>query len=134
MQRVPAHKGMLCHLIKHARPDLVKTIEETQEVETAVVGLGRQGTRHAGLMREFGTTVTAGVAAGRSGQRVHETIPVYDRVYRRTPEYRGGFDLATFHERTGCHSRGYRGWCAAGHAYYRGNTPERCSRYPRRRT
>ncbi len=71
---------MLCHLIKHARPDLVKTIEETQEVETAVVGLGRQGTRHAGLMREFGTTVTAGVAAGRSGQRVHETIPVYDSM------------------------------------------------------
>ena len=71
---------MLCHLIKHARPDLVKTIEKTQEVETAVVGLGGQGTRHAGLMRDFGTTVTAGIASGRGGQRVHETIPVYDNV------------------------------------------------------
>ncbi len=80
MQRVPAHKGMLCHLIKYARPDLVEKIEETQEVETMVVGLGGQGTRHAGLMRDFGTTVTAGVAAGRSGQRVHETIPVYGNV------------------------------------------------------
>ncbi len=80
MGRVPADKGMLCHLIKHARPDLVKTIAETQQVETVVVGLGRQGTRHAGLMRDFGTTVTAGVAVGRGGQRVHETIPVYDNV------------------------------------------------------
>ncbi|MCK4721277.1 hypothetical protein KAU08_11480, partial [bacterium] len=80
MQRVPAHKGMLCHLIRHARPDLVKSIEVTQTVETAVVGLGRQGTRHAGLMRDFGTTVTAGIAPGRGGQRIHETIPVYDTV------------------------------------------------------
>jgi len=80
MQRIPAHKGMLCHMIKTARPDLVKTIEKTQEIETIVVGLGRQGTRHAGLMQEFGTTVTAGIAAGRGGQRIHETIPVYDTV------------------------------------------------------
>jgi succinyl-CoA synthetase alpha subunit len=71
---------MLCHLIRHARPDLVKSIEDTQTVETAVVGLGRQGTRHAGLMRDFGTTVTAGIAPGRGGQRIHETIPVYDTV------------------------------------------------------
>jgi len=78
--RIPAHKGMLCHLIKYARPDLVKKIEETQEIETIVVGLGRQGTRHAGMMKEFGTTVTAGVASGRGGQRVHEVIPVYDTV------------------------------------------------------
>ncbi len=80
MGRVPADKGMLCHLIKHARPDLVKTIAKTQEVETIVVGLGGQGTRHAGLMRDFGTTVTGGIAAGRGGQRIHETIPVYDNV------------------------------------------------------
>ncbi|MCX6645429.1 MAG: hypothetical protein NTY09_03600 [bacterium] len=80
MQRVPAHKGMLCHLIKHARPDLVKKIEEAQEVETIVVGLGGQGTRHAGLMRDFGTTVTGGIAPGRGGQRIHETIPVYDSI------------------------------------------------------
>jgi succinyl-CoA synthetase alpha subunit len=71
---------MLCHLIQYARPDLVEVIAETQRIETAVVGLGRQGTRHAGLMREFGTTVTAGIAPGRGGQRIHEVIPVYDSV------------------------------------------------------
>ena len=80
MQRIPAHQGMLCHLIKHARPDLVDVIAETQTVETIIVGLGGQGTRHAGLMRDFGTTVTAGIAPGRGGQRVQETIPVYDTV------------------------------------------------------
>jgi succinyl-CoA synthetase alpha subunit len=80
MQRVPAHQGMLCHLIRHARPDLVQHIADTQRVETLIVGLGSQGTRHAGLMRDFGTTVTAGIAPGRGGQRVHETIPVYDTV------------------------------------------------------
>jgi succinyl-CoA synthetase alpha subunit len=80
MQRIPAHRGMLCHLIKAARPDLVRKIEQTQQIETIVVGLGNQGTRHAGLMQEFGTTVTAGIAAGRGGQRIHETIPVYDTV------------------------------------------------------
>ncbi|UCF04039.1 MAG: hypothetical protein JSV33_08775 [bacterium] len=79
-KRIPAHEGMLCHFIKHARPDLVKTIKRTQKIETIVVGLGRQGTRHAGLMQEFGTTVTAGIAPGRGGQRIHETIPVYDTV------------------------------------------------------
>jgi succinyl-CoA synthetase alpha subunit len=71
---------MLCHLINYARPDLVKKIEQTQQIETIVVGLGRQGTRHAGLMQDFGTTVTAGIASGRGGQRIHETIPVYDTV------------------------------------------------------
>ena len=44
---------MLCHLMNHARPDLVKKAEQTQTIETIVVGLGRQGTRHAGLMREL---------------------------------------------------------------------------------
>jgi succinyl-CoA synthetase alpha subunit len=80
IKRIPAHEGMLCHFIKHARPDLVKKIEKTQTIETIVVGLGEQGTRHAGLMQEFGTTITAGIAPGRGGQRIHETIPVYDTV------------------------------------------------------
>jgi succinyl-CoA synthetase alpha subunit len=80
MQRIPVHQGVLCHLLKKARPDLAKTIEKTQEIETIVVGLGRQGTRHAGLMKDFGTTVTAGIAPGQGGQRIHETIPVYDTV------------------------------------------------------
>jgi succinyl-CoA synthetase alpha subunit len=88
MGRVPAHEGLLCHLIKHARPDLVARIAETQQIETIVVGLGRQGTRHAGMMRDFGTTVTAGIAAGRGGQRIHETIPVYDNVADCLSEHR----------------------------------------------
>ncbi len=87
MGRVPAHKGLLCHLIKHARPDLVDRIAETQQIQTIVVGLGRQGTRHAGLMRDFGTTMTAGIAAGRGGQRIHETIPVYDSVAECVKEH-----------------------------------------------
>ena len=78
--RIAAQQGMFCHLIKYARPDLVQIIEQTQTIETVVVGLGRQGTRHAGLMQDFGTNVTAGVAPGKGGQRVHETIPVYDSI------------------------------------------------------
>ena len=80
MKRIAASEGMLCHLIGRVRPDLVEVIADTGRVETAVVGLGRQGTRHALLMRDFGTTVVAGVAAGRGGQRVGETIVVYDTI------------------------------------------------------
>lgn len=85
--RIPVHEGMLCHLIKYARPDLVDIIRETQQIETMVIGLGRQGTRHAGLMQEFGTTVTAGIAAGRGGQRLHEVIPIFDNVAECLEEY-----------------------------------------------
>jgi succinyl-CoA synthetase alpha subunit len=80
MKRIPAHKGMFAHMIKTARPDLIEQIEKDQEIQTMIIGLGKQGTRHAGMMRDFGTTVTAGVAAGKGGQRIHETIPVYDNV------------------------------------------------------
>ncbi|MHC4860839.1 MAG: hypothetical protein ACYTDY_12205, partial [Planctomycetota bacterium] len=80
MQPIAAHEGLLAHLIRSVRPDLYETVERTGRVETAVIGLGGQGTRHAGLMQKFGTNVAAGVAPGRGGERVQETIPVYDGV------------------------------------------------------
>ena len=80
MKRLPAEKGMLHYLISKVRSDTGRTIEKSGTIETVVVGLGAQGTRHAGLMQEFGTNVTAGIAPGRGGTRIHETIPVYDTV------------------------------------------------------
>ncbi len=84
MERLHASEGLLCHLIEQRgaprRPDLAQHIKETGEVETIVIGLGAQGTRHAGLMQEFGTLIKAGIAPGRGGTRVQETIPVYDTV------------------------------------------------------
>ncbi|WP_287585441.1 citrate/2-methylcitrate synthase, partial [Candidatus Borrarchaeum sp.] len=53
-------------------------ISQTKTIETVIVGLGRQGTRHAKLMHDYGTTITCGVAPGKGGTRVHETIPVYE--------------------------------------------------------
>ena len=80
MLKIPAHEGLLCHLIRSVRPELAAKIGETRRIETAVVGLGRQGTRHSSLMQEYGTHVSAGIAPGRGGQRIHETIPVYDSI------------------------------------------------------
>jgi succinyl-CoA synthetase alpha subunit len=77
---IPTSDGMLAYLVRQRRPDLADRIAETGRIETAVIGLGRQGTRHAGLMRAFGTTVTAAVAPEAGLRRVHETIPVYDTV------------------------------------------------------
>ncbi|MBA7670878.1 hypothetical protein ES703_79025 [subsurface metagenome] len=71
---------MLYYLIERTRPNLAKQISSSARVETIVIGLGKQGTKHAGLMQDFGTTVTAGVAPGREGSRIHEVIPVYDNV------------------------------------------------------
>ncbi len=73
-------EGMLAYLVGRTRPKLARSIARTGRIETAVIGLGRQGTRHAGIMKEFGTQVTAGVAPGKGGSRVHETIPVYETV------------------------------------------------------
>ncbi len=72
--------GMLYFLIKAIRPRLAQKIEETERIETLVIGLGGQGEKHAGLMQSYGTHVAACVAPGRGGTRVHETIPVYDTV------------------------------------------------------
>lgn len=73
-------QGMLAYLVGRTRPELAERIASEGRIETAVIGLGRQGARHAGLMREYGTAVTAGVAPGKGGTRTQETIPVYDSV------------------------------------------------------
>lgn len=80
MKRIDPTEGMLYFMVEKIRPVLAKRIKETRTLETAVVGLGGQGTKHAELMREFGTIVTAGIAPGRGGTRVHEVIPVYDNI------------------------------------------------------
>ncbi|UCG89661.1 MAG: hypothetical protein JSU57_04080, partial [Candidatus Heimdallarchaeota archaeon] len=80
MKRIPVDQGALYFLIKKIRPELATNIQKTNKIETIIIGLGRQGTKHAGLMKEFGTNVTAGVSVGRGGTRIHEIIPVYDRV------------------------------------------------------
>jgi len=80
MENVRADQGLLYHLIQQLRPELAKHIKEKGKIDTIVVGLGREGTRHAGLMQDFGTRIVAGIAPGRGGTRVHEIIPVYDTV------------------------------------------------------
>ena len=79
-QSIRADQGLLYHIISQIRPALAKHIKATGEIDTIVVGLGREGTRHAGLMRDFGTRIVAGIAPGEGGARVHETIPVYDTI------------------------------------------------------
>ncbi|MHA2244516.1 MAG: hypothetical protein ACXADY_06065, partial [Candidatus Hodarchaeales archaeon] len=80
MKRISVDQGVLYYLIKKIRPELASYIQKKKEIETVIIGLGGQGTKHAGLMRDFGTNVTAGVSLGRGGTRIHEIIPVYDRV------------------------------------------------------
>jgi succinyl-CoA synthetase alpha subunit len=80
MKRIPADQGVLYFLIKQLRPELAAYIDKTKTIETVIIGLGTQGTKHAGLMQDFGTNVTAGVSVGRGGTRIHEIIPVYDRI------------------------------------------------------
>ena len=80
MPSVRADQGLLYHLILQLRPELAKHIKETGEIDTIVVGLGREGTRHAGLMQDYGTRIVGGIASGEGGTRIHETIPVYDTV------------------------------------------------------
>ena len=87
MTTLPIADGMLAWLVRERRPDLARRIAETGRIETAVIGLGRQGTRHAGLMREFGTTVTAAVSPEAGLKVVHETIPVYPTVAAMLAEH-----------------------------------------------
>jgi succinyl-CoA synthetase alpha subunit len=77
-EKLKPDQGLLYYLIKETRPELAEQITKAKTIETMIVGLGRQGTRHAQLMMEYGTNVTCGVAPGRGGTKVHETIPVYD--------------------------------------------------------
>ncbi|MFA5102252.1 MAG: citrate/2-methylcitrate synthase [Candidatus Thermoplasmatota archaeon] len=80
MRIVPPDQGMLYYIIEKKRPDLAKKIKQSGVIETVVIGLGGQGTRHAELMQQYGTTITAGIAPGRGGTRLLETIPVYDTI------------------------------------------------------
>ena len=87
IQKIPADQGLLYNLIKQLRPELAAHIQASGEIDTIVVGLGREGTRHAGLMQDFGTRIVAGIAPGRGGSRIHETIPVYDTVAECLKDY-----------------------------------------------
>ncbi len=80
MKFVTPDQGMLYFIIESKRPDLAKKIKQTGIIDTVVIGLGGQGTRHAELMQQYGTTITAGIAPGRGGTRLLETIPVYDTI------------------------------------------------------
>jgi len=79
-EKVNATEGMLYYIVQKIRPKLAKKIKDINKLETMIIGLGRQGTKHAGLMEDFGTNVKAGVASGKGGRRIHETIPVYNTV------------------------------------------------------
>jgi len=85
--RINAAEGMLFYIVKKTRPDLAEKIKETGKLETMIIGLGGQGTKHAGLMHDFGTTISAGVAPGKGGRRVHEVIPVYNTVQEALDEH-----------------------------------------------
>ena len=80
LERLDADQGLLYYFIKQVRPELAEKISKTKTIETMIVGLGRQGTRHAQLMMEYGTNVTCGVAPGKGGTKVHEKIPVYENA------------------------------------------------------
>ena len=41
---------------------------------------GKQATFHTNIMKEYGTNVVAGVTPGRSGEKVLDTIPVFNTV------------------------------------------------------
>ncbi len=85
--RINATEGMLYYIIKKIRPDLAEKIAAEGSLETMIIGLGGQGSKHAGLMSDFGTRVAAGVAPGKGGRRVHEVIPVYESVAEALEEH-----------------------------------------------
>ncbi|MHA1983628.1 MAG: citrate/2-methylcitrate synthase [Candidatus Hodarchaeales archaeon] len=78
LKPIQLDQGLLFYLINRGRPDIGKNIKEKNEINTLLVGLGRQGTRHAQLMTEYGTKITCGVHPGREGTKLLETIPVYN--------------------------------------------------------
>jgi len=78
--RIKATDGFLFHLVRKLRPGLADRVAKSGRLDTIILGLGGQGTKHAGLMHDFGTSVVAGVAPGGAGMRVHEVIPVFDSV------------------------------------------------------
>jgi succinyl-CoA synthetase alpha subunit len=86
-EKINATDGMLFYIVNKIRPELGRRVAETNELETLIIGLGGQGSKHAGLMHGFGTTVAAGVAPGKGGSRVQEVIPVYDTVKEALKEH-----------------------------------------------
>lgn len=78
--RIRATEGMLFHLVGRLRPELAARVSKSGRLDTIILGLGGQGSKHAGLMHDFGTSVVAGVTPGGAGTRVHEVIPVFDTV------------------------------------------------------
>lgn len=71
-------EGLLFHLIEHSRTEVAGSIKASGRIETAVIGLGSHGLRHAGLMQSYGTTITAGVSS--TGDRILGSVPVYQNV------------------------------------------------------
>ena len=86
-EKINATDGMLFHIIKKIRPRLAERVAASGRLDTIILGLGGQGSKHAGLMHDFGTSVVAGVAPGAGGTRVHEVIPVFDSVKECLEEY-----------------------------------------------
>jgi succinyl-CoA synthetase alpha subunit len=78
--RIKATDGFLFFLVRKLRPALAERVAKSGRLDTIILGLGGQGTKHAGLMHDFGTSIVAGIAPGGAGRRVHEVIPVYDTV------------------------------------------------------
>ncbi len=78
--RIRAVDGMLFHIVRKLRPELAGRVAKSGRLDTVILGLGGQGSKHAGLMHDFGTSIVAGVAPGGAGTRVHEVIPVFDSV------------------------------------------------------
>lgn len=85
--RIKATDGFLFHLVRRLRPALADRVAKSGRLDTIILGLGGQGSKHAGLMLDFGTSVAAGVAPGGAGTRVHEVIPVFDTVHDCLEEF-----------------------------------------------
>lgn len=85
--RIKATDGMLFHLVRKFRPALAERVARSGRLDTIILGLGGQGSKHAGLMHDFGTSIVAGVAPGGAGTRVHEVIPVFDTVHDCLEEF-----------------------------------------------
>lgn len=85
--KIKATEGMLFHLVRKLRPELAGRVAKTGRLDTIILGLGGQGSKHAGLMHDFGTSIVAGVAPGGAGTRVHEVIPVFDSVEECLAEF-----------------------------------------------
>ncbi len=85
--KIKATDGFLFHLVRKLRPALAERVAKSGRLDTIILGLGGQGSKHAGLMHDFGTSIVAGVAPDGAGTRVHEVIPVFDTVHDALEEF-----------------------------------------------